>query len=649
MIHNVFLDFFNRDSREIYGMGHLPKDKHTAFLIDALTVAIFLCRDHCILPPGFLAESALGREALINRRREYLNDRLVRLSMKEYSFDDFWNKKEYQYAPFREKYQGLFDPKNQKLLGGVSGSIIARNSNIANSILTGWEEAPDTNPIWRESIGGLGSQVVERIRRIPIEIANENTAITWPAIQDRIHEAVDVRKFRPVLQNVYFSAYITEYALKVLTSLPYISRSFVISAPNLGYDYEALKAALVPTGLWAIFSMISAESMIQLRSTGGYIRFREAFDTIATSTDQLEYVRKIFTLATETRVSDRRLRSRARWSLRYFVPIHGMVLPLSEIDEISERLTAIAERSLEIANDPKSTEVRTEPLGKKSIMSFATPDLLHSNRVSADVGILCVVADEMNAILGYLSSIGQYLEKEGVRQRRFFYESQMPAADGGVHRVVVTRALEQGNRSIMAAYQAMMDEYSPHLVVLVGIGGGIHKDARACDVVIAENIIYYDKRAITVDGPKHRMVSYAIKSWLRVYLNRFFDRHGDVAVLKTGEGTTASSFKLLLGPLGTGEAVIKYRDAEERKWLQTVSDKTLVLETEAGGLAQQFYEDELKTSGRAQGFLVLRGISDHADQDKNDSWRADATTHAMISLGELLKSIPAGFGTRGTT
>ncbi|MBV9158486.1 MAG: hypothetical protein JO097_19660 [Acidobacteriaceae bacterium] len=111
MLRNVFLDFLNRDSREIYGLNDLPRETHIAFLTEALSVAIFLCRDYCVLPIGFLAESRLCREVLLKRRAEYIYQRLIRLSIKEYNLDQFWQKKEHQYAPFREKYQGLFDPE----------------------------------------------------------------------------------------------------------------------------------------------------------------------------------------------------------------------------------------------------------------------------------------------------------------------------------------------------------------------------------------------------------------------------------------------------------------------------------------------------------------------------------------------------------
>jgi adenosylhomocysteine nucleosidase len=109
----------------------------------------------------------------------------------------------------------------------------------------------------------------------------------------------------------------------------------------------------------------------------------------------------------------------------------------------------------------------------------------------------------------------------------------------------------------------MMEEHGPDVDVLLGIGGGTHKDARACDVVIADSIVYYNRRAVTVDGPKHRIIAYAVKAWLMVYVSRFFNRYGDLVVFKAAKGS-GSPLKLLSGPLGTGEAVIKYRDAEER-------------------------------------------------------------------------------------
>ena len=49
-------------------------------------------------------------------------------------------------------------------------------------------------------------------------------------------------------------------------------------------------------------------------------------------------------------------------------------------------------------------------------------------------------------------------------------------------------------------------------------------------------------------------------------------------------------FKVLPGPIGSGEAVVANKDAEIRSFLRRFNDKTLALETETGGLAAAFYE-----------------------------------------------------------
>ena len=47
---------------------------------------------------------------------------------------------------------------------------------------------------------------------------------------------------------------------------------------------------------------------------------------------------------------------------------------------------------------------------------------------------------------------------------------------------------------VTAVYTHITGEYSPRLVVLLGIAGGIHKDIDVCDAMFAESIVYYDSR-----------------------------------------------------------------------------------------------------------------------------------------------------------
>jgi adenosylhomocysteine nucleosidase len=119
---------------------------------------------------------------------------------------------------------------------------------------------------------------------------------------------------------------------------------------------------------------------------------------------------------------------------------------------------------------------------------------------------------------------------------------------------------------------------------------------------------------------------------VRTVIAKLFDHFGDLPKIPASTGAFDDTFRAVFGPIGCGEAVVKYREAEERKWLQSVHDKVLVVETEAAGASQQFDEDELRRDVQTRGLIVIRGVSDHADQEKDDAWRIPAVLNAMRCL-----------------
>lgn len=261
------------------------------------------------------------------------------------------------------------------------------------------------------------------------------------------------------------------------------------------------------------------------------------------------------------------------------------------------------------------------------------------------VGIMTVVPDEMVAVREILSqNPGYHKDAQQEDSVRYFDEGTLPAIDNGLHNIVCIRALQQGQHSIIPAYQALCKNYNPALIVLLGIGGSIHEDASLCDVVIADSIWYYDKRSETKLGTKHRGLSYNLKPWLTNEINRLFNDHGGKPSFLASTGSYSQSFNLLCGPIGTGNAVIKHREAKERKWLHTANEKVLAVDTEAGGVALSFSEERLRHGTKPEGYLIIRGISDHADKNKNDDWRIPAASNAMATLKLFLGQLPPGFG-----
>ena len=270
-----------------------------------------------------------------------------------------------------------------------------------------------------------------------------------------------------------------------------------------------------------------------------------------------------------------------------------------------------------------------------------------AQQYAADIAIITLVTEETRAVLNGLKQHGELHETIGKHTVRYFYEGQLPAAKGGFHRVVCTQSTKQGNRPVATAYTHITGEYSPKLVVLLGIAGGIHKAIDVCDAMIADSILYYDNRKETNVGTKHRGQAYEIPRWLLPELNHFFVKYGEPAIFDAAEGSAHTQFRVFKGPIGSGEAVVADQEAEIRKWLTGVNDKTLSVETEAGGLAEVFSEETLRRGYQADGYLVVRGISDHADREKNDAWRQASANNAMIALSHFLAGIqPVGGGAR---
>jgi adenosylhomocysteine nucleosidase len=276
------------------------------------------------------------------------------------------------------------------------------------------------------------------------------------------------------------------------------------------------------------------------------------------------------------------------------------------------------------------------------IQEFATSEsgvynAKDNEKLGLTVGLITIVPDEIKAVRSILSNNPSFMkDKRFPASKRYCDLGTLPGYRGVIHNVICTRALTQGNQSIMNAYSDLVNNYQPDLVVLLGIGGSIHQDAKLCDVVIAESVWLYDKRAETERGSSHRGLSFNIEPWLINEMNRFFNDYGDRPLLKASVESCAEEFAVLLGPIGTGEAVIKHRDAEERKWLHSANDKVLAIDTEAAGVSYAFSENKLSYGVKTKGYLVLRGISDHADYEKSDLHRVAAAKNAMIFLSEFL-------------
>jgi adenosylhomocysteine nucleosidase len=232
---------------------------------------------------------------------------------------------------------------------------------------------------------------------------------------------------------------------------------------------------------------------------------------------------------------------------------------------------------------------------------------------SADVGVLTVLPEETQAVVGVLRF------QSGYRARRLRSGALAHESLAGQVRVAALQTLTPGPHSAALAHRTMIQEYGPGIVLLVGIAGGISDRVAIGDVVISDEIISYDARRESADGIHRRGQAQAVVASLGHRLNEFF------------AAGTGLDFPVHRGPIGSGGAVITDADSEIRRWLRGFHEKVLAVETEAAGVAQAFHEE-----AGARGWLTIRGISDLADVAKSHRHHRMASDHAAATMARLL-------------
>ena len=270
-----------------------------------------------------------------------------------------------------------------------------------------------------------------------------------------------------------------------------------------------------------------------------------------------------------------------------------------------------------------------------TIYSVKRYQFMGTKNENADIGIITVVTEQTRSVLNYLNID---FADDKIYKGRSFYEKMIKLeANNETSKIVVTQQLEQGNRSVIPAYNSMVNQFHPKLIILLDIAGSINDDVQLCDVVLPNSVVYYENKKEVPNKTNRRGETFKLSPKIRQLINKFFIVNGEPAVLIATKNSIDDNFSVRQGPIGSGESVIADRASEIITWLTDFNSKTLAVEMESGGFMQAFYEDELTDERPEFGALIIRGISDHANVDKDDKWRIPAAENGTIVLNKFLK------------
>ncbi|MFJ5639198.1 hypothetical protein [Streptomyces sp. NPDC093223] len=221
---------------------------------------------------------------------------------------------------------------------------------------------------------------------------------------------------------------------------------------------------------------------------------------------------------------------------------------------------------------------------------------------------------------------------------------------------------DMGQAQAALTADRMINRLGVSLLVVIGTGAGLDGDVRVGDVVVADQIQEHLRKAKVVPAAGGSGVTFerAAESWranarLVDHVRNFGWLSSGEAALnrwrknavdrRPGGGTAAVPPRVHVGPVATGDVVVAA--GAFARWIREANRKFVALDMEAGGAALAAYRNE------SADLLVIRGISDHADEHKREwdgghgtvrepnAWRRYAVRNAVEYLVILLSS--AGF------
>ena len=253
------------------------------------------------------------------------------------------------------------------------------------------------------------------------------------------------------------------------------------------------------------------------------------------------------------------------------------------------------------------------------------------NSVKVDILIITALEVERNAVLRYLPGYRKVSKADFPTYFCATLET-VAGSDREIPLVAVTMLTDAGNTPAAVRTSQCIQHLKPRYVLMIGIAGGIKGKVNLGDVVVSKQIVYYEQAKVTPSGSEPRIREGSVDS---ILLDRAMNYDGEWRTLiRAKRPTNPGSIEtpqLHFGPIASGEKVIA--DDNRVIELKQLHSKLLAIEMESFGVALAASQ-----STDSPGFIAVRGISDYADDKKNDDWQEYAADSAAAFTVGLLRS-----------
>jgi 5'-methylthioadenosine/S-adenosylhomocysteine nucleosidase len=226
---------------------------------------------------------------------------------------------------------------------------------------------------------------------------------------------------------------------------------------------------------------------------------------------------------------------------------------------------------------------------------------------TVDILIMTALDEELQALQELFLTKDKILSK---------HSSTYYIGDVGSYSVALMSIFGMGNSAAAIKTTQAIRELEPSFVFMFGIAGGVGDEISLSDVIVSTTILYYEGAKIKSGRKETRPQSIQAD---RVVLTK----------LQNFSAQNRKPYQIKFGPFAAGEKVIA--DSNEIEKLRKFEPKLLGVEMESFGVALAANEDILRPR-----FIAIRGVSDHADEEKDDSFREKALQNAADFIYSFL-------------
>lgn len=258
---------------------------------------------------------------------------------------------------------------------------------------------------------------------------------------------------------------------------------------------------------------------------------------------------------------------------------------------------------------------------------------------SFDIGIVCALPIELEAILNKIEVVGKQLVSGS-----YYYIGSLRDENDKKIRIVATCLPGYGNLPAQNFSAKIVEYFKPNILSLVGIAGGIQDDRNSLclgDLIIPNHVVYYE---IGKERKEYKFVDRVYPtSTSAVQRILAIESANDLLPLIKSEITTEPPRKRKINlkrhfsvSIASGEKVVDNVDSRIMKHLKSSTLKIRGVDMESAGVASMLSYFNTPNVNKPE-LLVIRSICDFADGKKNKIWQKYCSDIAASYLISILK------------